>query len=133
SCLWSPSAYAGGSDSYALMREPNPDDLVLHVDNGRLVGWSRVAGPYQETTQGPPLPGRWAGRPSYYRIDLKDYREFSRPISVQDFIEQNRAAIEQELKTDEPNDIRSSFTVRIRWYGELRELTSHGVRRSFTS
>lgn len=37
SCLWSPSAYEGGSDHYALMREPQIDDLVIHINDGDLV------------------------------------------------------------------------------------------------
>ena len=101
-CLWSPSAYAEGSDSYALMREPVADDLVIHVNNKTLVGWSRVAAPYREDEQGPPSPGRWAGRPSYYRIDLKDYRGFTRPAAIRDFLAQYGDRIAQELRTDEP-------------------------------
>src|SRR5262249_22601718 len=76
--LWSPSAYQGGSDSYALMREPKIDDIVIHIKDAELVGWSYVSAPYRELTEGPPNPGQWAGRPSYYRIDLKNYQEFSK-------------------------------------------------------
>lgn len=116
SCLWSPSAYQGGSDSYALMREPQIDDLVIHINNGDLVGWSYVSAPFRELTDGPPSPGQWAGRSSYYRIDLKDYQEFPTSIPLKEFVEKNRAAIEGELKKDAPK--RYPFIL----YGEKEEI-----------
>ena len=102
SCLWSPSAYEGGSDSYALMRDPKIDDLVIHINTGNLVGWSYVSSPYRELTEAPPSPGPWAGRPSYYRIDLKGYKDFPQQISIRDFIKKHHAAIEEELQNDGP-------------------------------
>jgi hypothetical protein len=102
SCLWSPSANQQGADQYALMREPQIDDLVIHINDGDLVGWSYVSAPFRELTEGPPSPGQWAGRPSYYRIDLKGYQEFPRVTSLREFIKQNRAAIEDELNNDRP-------------------------------
>ena len=102
SCLWSPSSYKNGSDHYALMREPETDDLVIHINDGDVVGWSYVSAPFRELTDGPPSPGKYAGRSSYYRVDLKDYREFPRSVPLTEFVDRNRAAIEEELKEDEP-------------------------------
>jgi len=102
SCLWSPTTYKGGSDNYALMRQPVVDDLVIHINDGVFIGWSYVAAPYIVVTEGPPSPGQWAGRPEYYRIDLKGYREFPKPITFSEFVSRNHAALEQELKTDPP-------------------------------
>ena len=116
SCLWSPSAYEGGSDHYALMREPQIDDLVIHLNDGDLVGWSYVAAPFREVKESPPSPGQWAGRPSYYRIELKDYQDFSRPIPLKEFIEKNRSAIQEELKEDGPK--RYPFIL----YGDKEEV-----------
>ena len=45
SWLWSPSSADGGSDYYALMREPATGDIVIHFNDGEIVGWSRVAVP----------------------------------------------------------------------------------------
>jgi 5-methylcytosine-specific restriction protein B len=84
------------------MREPKIDDLVLHINDGELVGWSYVAAPYRELTEGPPSPGPWAGRSSYYRIDLKNYQSFPRSIPLTEFVAQNHAALEQELTIDSP-------------------------------
>lgn len=116
SCLWSPSAYKGGSDNYALMREPQIDDLVIHINNGDLVGWSRVSAPFRELKESPPSPGDWAGRSSYYRIDLKNYQEFPRTVPLRDFIERNRSAIHDELTNDGPK--RYPFIL----YGEAEEI-----------
>jgi MoxR-like ATPase len=116
SCLWSPSAYEGGSDHYALMREPQIDDLVIHINNGDLVGWSYVSAPFRELKEAPPSPGQWAGRPSYYRIDLKGYQEFPRSIPLNEFVDKNRAAIQEELKKDAPK--RYPFIL----YGEKEEV-----------
>src|SRR5262249_22701022 len=41
-------------------------------------------------------------RKSYYRVDLKHYREFPRSISLTKFIEKHRTAIEDELRNDTP-------------------------------
>jgi len=111
SCLWSPSAYEGGSDHYALMREPQ-----IHINDGDLVGWSYVSAPFRELKESPPSPGQWAGRPSYYRIELKSYQDFPRSIPLKKSIENNRTAIREELKKDAPK--RYSFTL----YGEKEEV-----------
>jgi hypothetical protein len=113
--LWSPSSAENGSDYYALMREPQRDDVVIHVNGGIIVGWSRVASPFVELTEGPPNPAQWAGRPSYYRVDLKEYREFPNSVAIGDFIDGNNAALIDELKSDQPK--RYPF---ILYNGELR-------------
>jgi 5-methylcytosine-specific restriction protein B len=84
------------------MREPKPGDLVIHINDSALVGWSRVARETREVTSEPPRPGRWAGRDLYYRIDLTGYREFIRPVALDDFMAQNREQLESELREDRP-------------------------------
>ena len=66
------------------------------------MGWSRVAAPVQEVKEAPPNPGEWAGRPSYYRIALKDYRQFPRLTPAAEFIVRNHIALLEELQTDAP-------------------------------
>jgi 5-methylcytosine-specific restriction protein B len=116
SCLWSPSANKGGSDSYALMREPQIDDLVIHINNGDLVGWSRVAAPVREVKESPPNPGEWAGRTSYFRIDLKNYEAFPRLIPRSEFIHKHHTEIHDELKGDAPEHYPFNL------YGEKGEI-----------
>jgi hypothetical protein len=56
SCLWSPSSAEGGTDRYAIMRELSADDLVIHLNDGDIVGWSRVAAPFQESKKRLQIP-----------------------------------------------------------------------------
>ena len=84
------------------MREPKTGDLVLHFNDGDIVGWSRVAAPFHEVEEAPPNPGEWAGRRSYYRIPLKDYRQFPRSMTVAEFLVRNQISLSQELQTEAP-------------------------------
>ena len=45
-------------------------------------GWSRVHQAAAVTDSEPPQAGRWAARGSYYRIDLRDYEAFHRPLPL---------------------------------------------------
>jgi 5-methylcytosine-specific restriction protein B len=84
------------------MREPKIDDVVIHIKDGDIVGWSYVSAPFRELAEAPPSPGQWADRSSYYRVDLKNYQEFPRSLPLKEFIEKHRTAIEDELRKDEP-------------------------------
>lgn len=62
-CLWSPSRNKVGHDSYALMRDTEPGDLVLHlykhrwpdgVTETRLSGKSVVSEGCREVSDEPP-------------------------------------------------------------------------------
>ena len=115
SCLWSPSSSKSGTDRYSTMRELKTDDLVIHVNDGDLVGWSQVAAPFQEVKDAPPNPGEWAGRASYYRISLKDYRQFPTSMPVAEFLVRNHIAILEELQIEVPKRypfIRYNDTIR---------------------
>ena len=95
SCLWSPSSAKGETDRYSIMRELKADDLVIHFNDGDIEGWSRVAAPFEEVKEAPPNPGEWAGRRSYYRIPLKDYRQFPSSIPVSEFLIRNHISVLQ--------------------------------------
>jgi hypothetical protein len=88
-CLWSPSRNKVGHDSYSLMREPRPGDLVLHhykhswsdgVTETRLAGHSVVSDSCREVQEEPPSPGDWADMAPYYRIELEGYEPFATPL-----------------------------------------------------
>ena len=102
SCLWSPSSAKGETDRYSIMRELKADDLVIHFNDGDIEGWSRVAAPFEEVKEAPPNPGEWAGRRSYYRIPVKDYRQFPSSMPVAEFLIRNYIAVLQELQTETP-------------------------------
>ena len=42
-----------GADRYSIMRELKTDDLVIHFSDGNIVGWSRIATPFQEVKEAP--------------------------------------------------------------------------------
>lgn len=95
-CLWCPAATRSGQDRYALMRRPIEGDAVFHwvggVDSSKprqryLLGRSTVVQHWQETTEEPPLAGDWSGQPSYYRVNLRDFKQLEDPIRL-DQIEQ---------------------------------------------
>jgi hypothetical protein len=102
SCLWSPSSAEGGADRYSIMRELKTDDLVIHFSDGNIVGWSRIATPFQEVKEAPPNPGEWVGRPSYYRVPLKDYQQFPKSTPIAEFLLRNHVALLKELQSDAP-------------------------------
>jgi MoxR-like ATPase len=101
-CLWSPSRDRNGRDTYSAMRLPNTGDLVVHILDGRFVGTSRVASRYTESTQPPPNPGPWAGRPSYYRIDVSNYRVLERTPTTRELIERHRDEIAADVDQNKP-------------------------------
>jgi predicted HNH restriction endonuclease len=101
-CLWSPTKDAGGSDSYAVMREPDEGDLVIHVLDRELVGYSRVAEPFKEVSENPPNPGNWEGRPTYYRIELRDFQQTAESIPVSEICETYAEEIEREINLGAP-------------------------------
>ena len=84
------------------MREPTAGDFVIHFNDGFIVGWSRVAGPFQERYEAPPNPAQWAGRSSYYRIPLTDYQDFPHKVQLSEFIVRHHDALAEELRTDTP-------------------------------
>lgn len=84
-CLWSPTTAKDGSDRYSIMTNPAVGDQVFHLVSGLpgepakrrfLYGVSQVRRPAGVTTERPPLPGAWTQADGYFRVELKDFREF---------------------------------------------------------
>ena len=105
-CLWSPTRNRTGQDRYALMRDPQPNDLVLHFyetqwpgaeTESRLCGRSFVAASAAVIEQEPPAAGPWSGLNSYYRIELRDYQEFDTGLPLASLIESYEDEIRAEI------------------------------------
>lgn len=106
SCLWSPSRNKAGIDRYALMREPQANDLILHfyknlwddrpLEN-RLCGRSFVSRACYIDEQGPPLPGQWKDYDSYYRIDLHDFELFEDGVPISTFLKHYASEIRRDM------------------------------------
>lgn len=109
--LWSPKTNKGGAE-YRIMTEPRPGDPVLHLVAGVersapkarfLYGMSRVASPCKEVKEEPPRAGEWAGRGTYYRIDLEGYQELDPKPRMQEVETGLSDFILDELETLEPH------------------------------
>lgn len=108
-CLWSPTKTRNGQDRYALMREPKPEDLVLHFAERRsrrrdLVGWSLVSQPPRVVLNEPPLPGSWQGRREYYRVDLKGFIRVGSPVSIEELIATRGKDLRAEIDDEHPQN-----------------------------
>lgn len=95
-CLLSPSRNARGADTYQTMRDVQVRDLVLHIADGELVGFSRAASPYRELEPEPPQPGKRTAEPSYYLITLEEYTPFENPLKVADFLREHQEKIRED-------------------------------------
>jgi 5-methylcytosine-specific restriction protein B len=85
--LWSPQAGSDGRDTYRLMREVKPGDLVFHfVDGKEIVGVSRVASELDDTFIVPAGTLWPAGKPAYL-IQLTDYSKLTSPLARSEFLE----------------------------------------------
>jgi len=100
--LWSPAQNRRGADRYASMREVKAGDLVLHVEDGFLSGFSHAASAHQETTELPPQAGQWSDADRIYFVELKDYRPLLQPIDMRLFREEFEENILQEIQQDHP-------------------------------
>lgn len=104
--LWSPTRNRTGADRYKVMREPRVGDVVIHfveeTEGSWITGRSWVARPYRELDDEPPLPGPWAGREAYYRIELSGYRDFRSPVSLNAFMDAYAGEVRTELARDRP-------------------------------
>jgi MoxR-like ATPase len=101
-CLWSPSASKNGGDTYSLMREVRPGDVVIHLNDSEFVGWSTAKTQVQELKNPPPNPGQWANRPGYYRIDLDSFHPFPNTLRLTDFVQKHHERLRAEIERDSP-------------------------------
>ncbi len=95
-CLWCPARNRLGADYYGIIRELEPGDLVIHILENvwpdgsrekRFHGVSLVERGAVLVEHEPPLPGPWRGMGSYYRVALRGFIPFPKPLSVERFLE----------------------------------------------
>ena len=102
-CAWSPERDRKGNDRYSSMRDVEEGDLVVHVSDREIKGWSRAPEPVKTSREEPPLPGEWGGHELYYVLRLSDYRDFQVPVSLQHFLDRNKTLIREELQDPPPH------------------------------
>ncbi len=103
--LWSPAYGRDGRDSWRIMREVVPGDVIIHSLRGEhghsrtFDGISKVKSPYQEVFVSPPLADRWVCD-KYYRIELESYKPFNQSLSVSDFLHEYHYQLTQLNQTN---------------------------------
>lgn len=97
--VWSPSVNSAGARTYETMRQPKAGDIVIHCVDSVLRGWSVVRDNPRETADEPPHAGEWAGRPSYYIVELRDFTEFRNPEPLSIFLTRNDARIRTMIQS----------------------------------
>ena len=101
-CLWSPSRARDGKDIYAAMRDAKPGDLVIHVNDSVLTGYSYVSTSFQSIDEEPPHPGSWKGMGPFYRVDLEKYTPFPRTLPLSSFLYETKEEIREDIRTNKP-------------------------------
>lgn len=103
--LWSPTKDVEDKEIYTNMTKANVGDVVIHfckdnTGNIYIDGESEIDSKAIVVNTPPPVPGKWAGRPEYYKIKLKNFIKYTgnRRIKVDDFIKANNNLIKSEKK-----------------------------------
>lgn len=119
-CLWVPTRDKSGSDSWAIMREVSPNDLIIHLvkrnekDGYKFCGVSLAKESYNKVESEPPRPGKYKGMSPYYRIELDSYMPFDKEIPVDRFFKKHNSTLHAIYQ-----NIKSTFYVE---YGKKKEL-----------
>ena len=101
------------------MRDVQAGDLVLHfyehtwpdrIHEARLAGFSLAKSGAEVTTKEPPSAAKWAARGTYYRIPLRRFTPFEKPLSITVIRREYGAELEEEVRTNKP--IHYPFPVR---------------------
>ncbi len=109
-CLWSPEKSKDNKDSWKTMRDLQVDDLVIHsvkTNKGhKIIGISKVENTYRVVNVQPPIADKWSGYGTYYRVDLKEYKEIENPIYLQEFLDAEANLLSQYKKSFYTKDLK---------------------------
>lgn len=93
SCLWSPVKNKIGANTWKIMTQVSPGDLIIHFLKQKQryywVGISYAASQSQVRPEEPPSAGVWKGYGDYYYIPLKQYTPLKNIIPVNDILSYN--------------------------------------------
>ncbi len=86
SVLWSPQSGSDGRDTYRLMRDVKPGDIVFHfIDKNAIAGVSIISEGCNSSFVGP-QGTEWQGRPAYL-VRLRNYTKLTPPIGRSEFLD----------------------------------------------
>ena len=105
-CLWSPAYKRGSRKSSWLywknILEVQQGDIVVHLrgkdDLAAFVGYSVAATNGHKTLERPPQAGEWNYAANYFRVLLKDYQKFDKPIPLNTFFTVHKLELMEYLK-----------------------------------
>ena len=88
-CLWSPTERKGGGKwgYWDLMKRIRKGDVIVHLQgktNQHFIGHSIVDADCYITDRRPPKPGAWNHASTFYRVPIRDYCPFEKPIPLVD-------------------------------------------------
>jgi hypothetical protein len=87
SVLWSPQSGSDGRDTYRLMRDVKPGDVVFHfIDKNAIAGVSIISEGCNSNFVGP-QGTEWQGRPAYL-VRLQNYTKLTPPIGRSEFLDE---------------------------------------------
>lgn len=123
-CLWVPKRDISGGDTWAIMREVKPNDLIVHLvkrketEGYKFCGVSLVKKSFKEVNFEPPKPGDYRGMNPFYRIELSNYMAFDNEIPVSTFFKEYNSQL-HKIYNDIKRNNNSTFYVE---YGDKKEL-----------
>lgn len=113
SVLWSPQSGSDGRDTYRLMRDVKPGDVVFHfIDKNAISGVSIVAEACNSNFVGP-KGTEWQGRPAYL-VRLRNYTKLTPPIGRSEFLDEAKykATLLEIAKTHDSLFFDRNLTLR---------------------
>lgn len=109
-CLWSPEKSIDNRDTWKTMRDLQVDDLVIHsvktIKGHKIIGISKVKNTCRVVNVQPPIADKWAGYGTYYRVELKEYKEIENPIYLQEFLDAEANLLSQYKKSFYTKDLK---------------------------
>jgi 5-methylcytosine-specific restriction endonuclease McrA len=93
-CLWSPTKDNSGKRIYKNMLAANRGDAVLHFYEDAPFGNEldhyfcglSVVDAAVTVREEPSMPGNWAGRGEYYRVELRGFSSIQDPLPISQFV-----------------------------------------------
>src|SRR5690348_9490222 len=115
-CLWSPTTKKGGTSKWAYwenLLRVKAGDTVLHLrgegKKAAFVGFSIAENNGYKTNDAPGKPGGWAYAKSFYRVNLRDFNPFDKPLFLQDVFLSKRGPLLNYLARNRQSEPKKSL------------------------
>lgn len=111
-CLWAPTYKRSGVNPnsripwpyWSLLLQVQPSDIVFHLrgegKEAAFTGFSIAQTPGSVTSERPPFPDVWGYATTFYRVLLRDYERFPKPILLHDVFARYDRELREYLKAN---------------------------------